>query len=92
MPCPEDVKDISDLDPYIKVKLDADQEITRETKKKKDTGPNVTWNEEINFGKVEDNLAFLTFLSPCPWLRLVSWSIMTFASGGTICLPFIQCD
>lgn len=60
LPCPEDMKDVSDLDPYVKVKLDADTEIIRETKKKKDTGPNVMWDEELRFGKVEDNLAFLT--------------------------------
>ena len=60
LPCPEDLKDVGDLDPYVKVKLDAETEIIRETKKKKDTGPNVIWDEQLNFGKVEDNLAFLT--------------------------------
>jgi hypothetical protein len=57
------VKDVSDLDPYIKIKLDAGKEIIRETSKKKDTGENIIWDEEITFGKVEDDLAFLT--SPC---------------------------
>lgn len=60
MPCPEDCKDISKLDPYIKIDLRApDHKFKRETKKRKNTGPNVIWNETIQFPKIKDNLAFI---------------------------------
>jgi len=62
LPCPEEVKDVSDLDPYVKIKLDADKEVHKMTSKKKDTGANVIWDEELSFGKVVDDLGFVTFV------------------------------
>jgi hypothetical protein len=64
MPCPEDCKDISKLDPYIKVELRVpapDTKHKRETKKRKNTGPNAIWNETLQFPKIKDNLAFIRF-------------------------------
>jgi hypothetical protein len=62
MPCPEDCKDISKLEPYIKIDLRApDAKHKRETKKRKNTGPNVIWNETLQFPKIKDNLAFIRF-------------------------------
>ena len=64
MPCPEDCKDISKLDPYIKIDLRAPDDIKhkRETKKRtKNTGPNVIWNETFQFPRIKDNLAFIRF-------------------------------
>jgi len=53
---------VSDLDPYVKIKLDADKEVHKMTSKKKDTGANVIWDEELSFGKVVDDLGFVTFV------------------------------
>jgi len=60
IPCPEDCKDISKLDPYLKLDLRAPEtKHKRETKKRKNTGPNVLWNETIQFPRIKDHLAFM---------------------------------
>lgn len=62
MPCPEDCKDISKLNPYLKLDLRSPtNKHKRETKKRRDTGPNVIWNETLTFPRVKDNLAFVRF-------------------------------
>jgi len=62
LPCPEHMKDISKLDPYVKIELRADEKMKRQTKTRKDTGANVIWNESLSFPPVQDNLAFVRFL------------------------------
>jgi hypothetical protein len=55
------VKDIRKLNPYVKVELLSGETEKRETKRRKDTGANVIWNETLAFHRVWDNLAFVRY-------------------------------
>lgn len=62
LPCPEGLKDIGKLNPYVKVELRTGDTVKRETKPKKKAGANVIWNETLAFHRVEDNLAFVRYV------------------------------
>jgi hypothetical protein len=62
------MKDISKLDPYVKIELRGEDRIKRETKPRKDTGANVVWNEMLSFPSVRDNLAFVRYSWDGGWL------------------------
>ena len=62
LPCPEGLKDISKLDPYVKVELRTGVTLKKETKPKKKAGANVIWNEALAFQRVEDNLTFVRYV------------------------------
>lgn len=55
------MKDLSKLDPYVKIELLADEKMKRQTKTRKNTGANVIWNEILSFPTIEDNLAFVRY-------------------------------
>jgi len=61
LPCPEGLKDIQKLDPYVKVELRSGETEKRETRRKKNVGANVIWNETLAFHRVSDNLAFVRY-------------------------------
>ena len=62
------MKDISKLDPYVKIELRGEDKIKRETKPRKHTGENVVWNETLSFPSVRDNLAFVRYSCGKCWL------------------------
>lgn len=49
------------LSPYVKVELRSGETEKRETKRRKDTGADVIWNETLAFHRVWDNLAFVRY-------------------------------
>jgi hypothetical protein len=64
LPCPEGLKDISKLNPYVKVELRTGVTLKKEIKPKKKAGASVIWNETLAFNRVEDNLSFVRYVWP----------------------------
>jgi len=62
LPCPDDLKDISKLDPYVKIEVRGNETLKRHTKTKKGAGSDVIWNESFRFPRVKDDLTFVRFL------------------------------
>jgi len=61
LPCPEGLKDIGKLSPYVKVEMRTGETLKKHTKPKKNAGANVIWNEALAFRRVVDNLAFVRY-------------------------------
>jgi hypothetical protein len=61
LPCPERLKDIEKLGPYVKVELRTGETVKKQTKPKKNAGANVIWNQTLAFHRVVDNLAFVRY-------------------------------
>jgi C2 domain len=61
LPCPEGVKDIVKLHPYVRVEIRAVDTMKKDTKAKKSAGPNAVWNETMAFHRIIDNLAFIRY-------------------------------
>jgi hypothetical protein len=62
LPCPEGLKDIRKLSPYVRVELRTEITEKKDTKSRKDVGANVVWNETLAFHRILDNLAFVRYL------------------------------
>lgn len=59
LPCPEGVKDIVKLNPYVRVEVRAGDTMKKDTRTKRSAGPNVVWHETMAFNRIIDNLAFI---------------------------------
>jgi hypothetical protein len=59
LPCPEGLKDIVKLNPYVRVEVRTVDTMKKDTRTKKSAGANVVWNETMAFHQIIDNLAFI---------------------------------
>jgi Phosphatidylinositol-specific phospholipase C, Y domain/C2 domain len=61
LPCPQHLKDIDKVQPFVKVEIRNGDKLKKETRVVKHSGACVVWEEVLNFGKIVDNLAFVRY-------------------------------
>lgn len=59
------MKDIGKLTPYVRIEVRTGETLKRATKKKKNAGSSVIWNETLAFNRVVDNLGFVRHILQC---------------------------
>lgn len=88
LPCPNELKDISKLDPYVKVEVRGMETFKKQTRTEKDSGANVIWNSSLRFPKVLDDLVFVRYGFEGTGVDLDSYCMMM-GLEGMACLQVL---